>query len=193
MRAFKIAGLLLAGIVLGAGAGAALWYTPGAPAAFTPSAVSTMERTPLDAAPAAAVDAPAPGFSLQDLQGRKVALADLRGTAVIVNFWATWCGPCREELPLLDAAAGRYAGALSVLAVETGEPESEIRTYLEPLGLASLTVLLDPSSAVRDLYLVRGLPTTFFIDSGGIIRRIKIGTLDSAEIESALSNLGVTP
>jgi cytochrome c biogenesis protein CcmG/thiol:disulfide interchange protein DsbE len=193
MRALKVAGLLLAGIALGAGVGAALWFDPGDSAAFTPGPGSTMDRTPLNAAPAPVLDAPAPVFSLADLDGRSVSLADLRGTAVIVNFWATWCAPCREELPLLDGIAGRHTGALSILAVETGEPENEVRNYLEPLGLASLTVLLDPSSVARDQYLVRGLPTTFFIDSEGIIRRIKIGTLDSAEIESILPNLGVSP
>jgi hypothetical protein len=80
-----------------------------------------------------------------------------------------------------------------VIGVETGEPESEVRSFAESLSLAWMTILLDPSFHARDLYLVRGLPTSFFIDSKGVIQRIKIGSLDAAEIDSILVQMGVAP
>jgi cytochrome c biogenesis protein CcmG, thiol:disulfide interchange protein DsbE len=189
MRAIKLIGILLLGTALGAGFGAALWYAPGA-SASTP-VLPAMETTPLTAAPAPVVDAPAPDFSLAGLDNRTTALADLRGKIVILNFWATWCDPCREELPLLDGIAKTYADSLTVVAVETGEPVEEVRAFRDELGLEWIRVLTDPAGRIGDLYLVRGLPTTFFIDSTGMIRRIRIGTLNSSDLESTLKQMGV--
>jgi cytochrome c biogenesis protein CcmG/thiol:disulfide interchange protein DsbE len=189
MRAVKLIGMLLLGVALGVGAGAALWYAPGATAS-TPIAPAP-GTTPLTAAPAPVVDAPAPDFSLTGLDGRTTALADLRGKTVILNFWATWCEPCREELPLLDGFARTYAETLAVIAVETGEPVDAVRTFTDSLGLKWIRVLMDPAGQTGGLYLVRGLPTTFFIDSAGIIRRIRIGTLSAADLESTLKQMGV--
>jgi thiol-disulfide isomerase/thioredoxin len=188
-RTVRFFGFLILGIALGAGAGVLLWYSP---AAASPTRIgSTLQTTPLTAAPAPMVDSSAPDFSLAGLDGRTTTLADLRGKAAILNFWATWCDPCRAELPLLDRIARTYAGSLTVLAVDTGEPENDVRAFAESLGLSELRVLLDPAGQVRDLYLVRGYPTTFFVDSGGVIRRIKIGTLNSVELESILNQMGV--
>jgi thiol-disulfide isomerase/thioredoxin len=190
LRNLKFIGLLVLGIALGAGAGAAFWYLPESAA---PASAAGIRTTPLNAAPAPVVDAVAPYFSLPDLHGGTAALSDMRGTAVILNFWATWCEPCRAELPLLDRIAAEGAGSVAVISVDSGEAEGAVRTYIESMELASLRILLDPSGEVRELYLVRGFPTTFFIDSTGVIRRIKIGTLDSAEIESILRTMGATP
>jgi|WetSurMetagenome_2_1015567.scaffolds.fasta_scaffold217368_2 cytochrome c biogenesis protein CcmG, thiol:disulfide interchange protein DsbE len=191
MRVIKLIGVFLLTAALGALAGAALWHAPGAPA--TPSAALAFQTTPLTAAPAPVVGAPAPDFSAADPEGASTALSDLRGKTVILNFWATWCDPCREELPLLNRIAAAYGGSLAVLAVETGDPADLVRAFAGSLELEQLRVLTDPAGRVGDLYLVRGLPTTFFIDPAGVIQRIKIGTLDSAELESILSKMGVTP
>jgi cytochrome c biogenesis protein CcmG, thiol:disulfide interchange protein DsbE len=191
MRAIKLIGVFLLTATLGALAGAALWRVPGAPA--TPPAALSFQTTPLTAAPAPVVGAPAPEFSAMDPDGTPTALLDLRGKTVILNFWATWCDPCREELPLLAGVAKTYADSLTVLAVETGEPAEEVRAFSSELGLEHLRVLTDPAGRIGGLYLVRGLPTTFFIDPAGVIRRIKIGTLDSGELESILSLMGVEP
>jgi thiol-disulfide isomerase/thioredoxin len=191
MSAGKIFVLLLAGATLGAGAGAALWFAPGSPAPIPPLSSTARPNAAITAVPAPIVGAPAPGFSLGDLRGRSLALSSLRGRAVLLNFWATWCEPCREELPMLDGIARKYAENLSVIGVETGDPGDAVRSFTDPLALTSITILLDPSFAARDLYLVRGLPTSFFIDSGGTVRRIKIGTLDSAETDTILAGMGV--
>jgi thiol-disulfide isomerase/thioredoxin len=191
MRAVKLTGFFLLAAVIGALAGAALWYAPGIPAA-TPT-VSPSLITPLTAAPAPVLGAPAPDFSAADPDGALTALSDLRGKTVILNFWATWCEPCREELPLLEKIAGTYGDSLTVIAIETGEPAHQVRAFSDSLGLEEIRVLTDPAGRIGGLYLVRGLPTTFFIDPAGVIRRIKIGTLDSDELESILSQMGVKP
>lgn len=191
MRAALRIGLVLVGTVLGAGIGLLLWFAPAAPPSADPAAA--VRAATLSPAPAPVAGSPAPEFSLADLAGDPATLSALRGTAVIVNFWATWCDPCRTELPLLDRIAAGHAGTLAVLAVEAGEPVADVRSFAAELNLSALRILPDPAGRVRDLYIVRGLPTTFFVDGLGIVRRIKIGVLDSAEIESILKDLGVNP
>jgi thiol-disulfide isomerase/thioredoxin len=193
MKSMKTLLLLLLGAALGAGLGLALWFAPSgstSPAAISPS---SMQRTPITPAPAPVVDAPAPDFSLPDLNGKIVRLSDLRGYSVIINFWASWCQSCKGELPLLDQIANDYSGTLRVLAVNTGEPEAVIRSYVAPLSLTTLTVLSDLSSTVQNMYFVLGLPTSFFLDTKGVIRFLKIGTIDSAELKSILLQMGVAP
>jgi thiol-disulfide isomerase/thioredoxin len=192
MSAGKVFVLMLAGAALGVGAGAALWFAPASTTGTFSHPSTAMPNSPITAAPAPIVGAPAPDFSLADLQSRTLKLSSLRGKTVLINFWATWCDPCREELPLLDRIAGKYPNALRVIGVETGDPEDAVRSFLEPLALASITVVLDPALAARDRYLVRGLPTSFFVDSNGIVRQIKIGALDSSEIDTILASMGVT-
>jgi thiol-disulfide isomerase/thioredoxin len=189
MRAALRIALVLVGTVLGAGIGLLLWLAPAAAPSAGPAA--TVCAGTLTPAPAPVVGSPAPEFSLSDLAGEPATLSALRGTAVIVNFWATWCDPCRTELPLLDRIAAEHAGALAVLAVEAGEPAGDVRAFAAELNLSALRILPDPAGRVRDQYIVRGLPTTFFVDREGIVRRMKIGVLDSAEIESILKDLGV--
>ena len=191
MSAGKVFVLLLAGAALGVGAGAAFWFAPGSPAQTFSRPNAALPRTAITAAPAPIVGASAPDFTLTDLQDHSVKLSGLGPKAVLINFWATWCDPCREELPLLDRIAKKYENSLRVIAVETGEPEDAVRSFAESLSIASLTVLLDPSFAVRNLYLVRGLPTSFFIDANGTVGQIKIGALDSSEIDAILSRMGV--
>jgi thiol-disulfide isomerase/thioredoxin len=195
MSAGKIFVLLMAGAALGIGAGAAVWFSPGPPAGVSSASASipALPRTAIAPAPAPIVGAAAPDFTLMDLASQAVTLAAVGRQAVLINFWATWCDPCREELPLLDRISQKYAGSLKVIAVETGESAGQVRAFTAQLSITSLTVLLDPAFVVRDLYLVRGLPTSFFIDSNGTVRRIKIGVLDSSEIDSILSQMGVAP
>ena len=191
MSAGKVFVLIIAGAALGVGAGAALWFTPGSPTGTSIHSATALPNAPITAAPAPIIGAPAPDFSLLDLRGRTLELSSLRGKAVLINFWATWCEPCREELPLLDRIAKKYPDGLSVIGVETGDPEDAVRSYIEALAPTSITVLLDPSFAARDLYLVRGLPTSFFIDASGTVRQMKIGALDASEIDTILADMGV--
>ena len=104
-----------------------------------------------------------PGFRLLALDGQPVRSSDLKGKVVVLNFWATWCGPCKEEMPALDRLQKRFdAQDVAVLTVTTDAQRDGIAGFLRQLDL-SLPVLLDESREVSDAFTVRGLPTTFVI------------------------------
>jgi thiol-disulfide isomerase/thioredoxin len=115
---------------------------------------------------------------LQDLDGRRFDLAELRGRVVVVNFWATWCGPCKEELPSLQRLREKTAGKpVEVLTVNYGEMAERVRPFFEKEGLA-LRVLLDTQKAAGREWGVGGLPMTFVVDANGRARYRAVGELD---------------
>ena len=114
-------------------------------------------------------------LTLMGLSGESVSLEEFRGQPVIVNFWASWCGPCRAEMPALEQVAMRYADeGVVVLLVNQGEGERTISGFLAEVGL-TLPVLLDSDLNATRLYRVQALPTTFFIDREGRIQDLTIG------------------
>jgi peroxiredoxin len=119
----------------------------------------------------------APDFSLPTLDGDVIRLSDLRGKPVILNFWATWCPPCREEMPDLELIWQQYnQGDVMVLGIDQGEAPQVVEAFIQQTVGTTFPILLDPRQAVgRDLYWVRSLPTTFFIDPDGIIQEIYVG------------------
>jgi peroxiredoxin len=138
--------------------------------------------------PAPAVGHPAPDFTLTTLTGETFALSDLRGKPVVLNFWATWCPPCRAELPELQAAAERYAGELVIAGVNQAETADSVARFADGLGLRFL-VPLDTDAQVSRLYGARSLPTTFFIDRDGIVRQIQIGPVTEATLAQLLRSV----
>ncbi|HEY65307.1 MAG TPA: TlpA family protein disulfide reductase [Caldilineae bacterium] len=123
----------------------------------------------------ARVDFLAPDFTLNNLDGDPVSLSDYQGQVVILNFWATWCPPCREEMPTLEEVyRDRVRDGLVVLGVNQMEPADRVREFLESLNL-TFPVVLDTRGEVARLYRVRAYPTTYFIDRGGVIRDMVIG------------------
>jgi peroxiredoxin len=140
--------------------------------------------------PAPVVGHTAPDFELATPAGEIIRLSDYRGTPVIVNFWATWCGPCRAEFPEFQEAAVDNAGSLVIIGVNstsTDQAES-IPAFLEEFGI-TFPIVLDEQGDVVDLYRVLGLPTTVFIDSNGVINEVFTGPLNKAYIESKISEL----
>jgi cytochrome c biogenesis protein CcmG, thiol:disulfide interchange protein DsbE len=137
---------------------------------------------------APAIGYPAPDFTLTTLSGEEFKLSSLRGRPVVLNFWATWCPPCRAELPELKAAGERYAGQVAVIAVNQAETEATVAKLAPELGL-TFPVPLDKSGAVSRLYRVRSLPTTFFIGRDGIIRQIQSGPLTEAVLAQLLKTI----
>ena len=131
---------------------------------------------------------PLPDLTLQTLQGRSVALASLRGQPLVVNLWATWCPPCRRELPLLIEAAQRQTGGRIVL-VNEGETAAQVAAYLQSQHLGSPEVLLDPGNRLLSAYQSPGLPTTLFIDAEGRVRRLHIGELSKATLQQGIAAL----
>jgi thiol-disulfide isomerase/thioredoxin len=122
--------------------------------------------------------APAPDFTLHDLAGRPVRLADFRGRVVFLNFWATWCAPCREEIPALQTLARDLAArGLVVLAVNYEERPDVVRAFARDTDLG-LAVLLDADGAAARQYRVTGLPASFFVDRGGALVGSVFGVRD---------------
>lgn len=123
----------------------------------------------------------APGFTL-DLLGsnkpnEKISLSDLRGQVVMINFWATWCPPCREEMPAIQSVYEDYQDeGFVVLAVNTTfqDNEFDIIDFIDEYGL-SFPVLLDRSGEVSQKYQLRGLPSTYFVDKKGVIQTVIVG------------------
>ena len=131
----------------------------------------------------------APDFELEDLAGDTVRLSDYRGKVVVLNFWATWCVPCRLELPILEGLPDKYdANDLIVLAVNQGETQFEVAAFAEENELP-FTVLLDPQMSVGMAYKARTIPTTFVVDADGVIQYKRIGALIPNELDLAIRPL----
>jgi cytochrome c biogenesis protein CcmG/thiol:disulfide interchange protein DsbE len=136
--------------------------------------------------------APAPDFALEQLDGGPLSLSEHRGQIVLVNFWATWCAPCRLEMPALQDRFERYRNqGFVVLAVNDEEPAGDVREYVEELGL-TFPVLLDPSGQVQQLYAVHGYPSSYLIDRAGTIHLVQIGILSEDQLDRSLRELGLT-
>lgn len=133
---------------------------------------------------------PAPEFELTSLEGDAVSLSDFRGQAVMINFWAIWCQPCRAELPLIQDFADRYQDELAVLAINMGEDRTNVEHFVNEFDY-DLIFLLDPSSSVAPKFMVRGLPTSVFIDEDGWIQGMHIGLLNESLLSDYLSQVGV--
>jgi peroxiredoxin len=129
------------------------------------------------------VDQPAPELTLFDLDGNVVALTDLIGEVVLLNNWATWCPPCRGEMPEFQAYYEKYQDkGFQILAVEAGEPEEEVRRFVEEQGLEFI-VLLDPDNISLITFQHSSLPTTFVIDRQGHLRLAWLGSINMPTLE----------
>ena len=121
----------------------------------------------------ALIEKPAPDFTLRDLRGNQVSLSDFRGQPVVLNFWATWCSPCRVEIPHLEALYTKYKDqGLVVLGMNTETDYMKVKHFAEPQ--ISYTVLLDGGTQAQG-YDVSGIPCTYYIDRAGIIQHRSVG------------------
>jgi thiol-disulfide isomerase/thioredoxin len=117
-------------------------------------------------------------FTLPALDGSRVKLSDLKGSVVVVDFWASWCVPCKKELPALDALARQYAEAkkpVVVLAIGIDKDRGNARKLIDALKVGSLRVLLDPDGKVPSDYDVPTMPTSVVIDAKGLVRHVNAG------------------
>ena len=121
------------------------------------------------------VGAVAPDFVLQEAgTGRPIRLSDYRGKPVVLNFWATWCGPCREEMPLFEKTYVDRKGEVVVLALDYRETDALVGAFQEDFKV-TFPLLMDRDGEVRAQYGAQGLPATFFIDRDGIVRAQNLG------------------
>ena len=133
----------------------------------------------------------APDFTLQTTDGGSVNLSDFRGKVVILNFWATWCGPCEFETPFFQAIHDEQADkGVVVLAIDVKESGSTVRNFANSKGM-TYQILLDTNAKVAQQYCIPNvLPVTLFIDAEGVIKASKVGAFQNeAEIESILDSM----
>lgn len=131
----------------------------------------------------------APPFKLLTPTSEPLALNDFRGKFTIINFWATWCQPCRREMRELQRLYDTHRGNLHVLAVNLGESADAVRNWSEQLGL-SYDLLLDPHNDVAMRYQIRGQPTTYLLDSAHRIQQVYYGPVPFGKLQQDLANLG---
>jgi len=156
---------------------------------------ASAEGDPMAAAnslpPAPTVGHPAPEFSLLTLDGDEIRLSELRGKPVIINFWASWCGPCRLEMPDLQATHLEQGDGLTVLGVNLTERDSnldEVAGFIEELGV-TFPIVLDTEGEVADLYRVRGQPASIFVDADGVVSTVFYGIVNEQFIQDRISEL----
>lgn len=166
---------------------ALLVLTACGPAAVAPAPTlpATVVR-PTGAATATPSPMQAHDFSLPSLTGEQVALHALRGRWVLVNFWATWCNPCREEMPYLQALAERHAADLVVLSVNMRESSVEVQPFVDQFGI-TFPILLQPDDAMLLEYAPRGLPLTYVVAPDGAIALIHYGALQPQQFDAWLA------
>lgn len=137
------------------------------------------------------IGAPAPEVTLKDLDGKDVSLSQYKGQVVLVNFWATWCDPCRDEMPSIGRLRAALGGQrFEVLAVNLGEPESRIRAFRQKLSM-DFPVLLDRDTAVAKAWNARILPASFIVGPDGRIAFSHLGELDWSQesVRQKIANL----
>ncbi|MBU6424587.1 MAG: TlpA family protein disulfide reductase [Chloroflexota bacterium] len=128
----------------------------------------------------------APDFAWVAPDGRTVRLSSLRGHPVVLDFWATWCVPCKTEMPLLDKAAAAHRG-VRFLAVDLDEDGTTIRAYFDQMRITALEPVLDVGLQTSYRYGVVSVPSAFFIDAHGIIRRVQTGEMDASMLQAGLA------
>jgi thiol-disulfide isomerase/thioredoxin len=154
---------------------AAIWYyTDAATVPAAPEAGVTHGKT-------------APGFTLNKLDGTPVTVGK-PGKITVLNFWTTWCPPCREEMPELEKFSQKYRGNVLFAAINLQEPPGKVRAYLDQNGF-SMPVLLDEDGRVGGMFAIRAIPTTIILDLNGVIKFRKSGPVTSTELETVIAEL----
>ncbi len=142
-----------------------------------------LERMGFEAKPKGMVGSEAPDFELKSTRGETVKLSELKGSVVLLDFWATWCGPCRKAIPFLSRLYSEYSDrGLVILSINLGESSDVVLEFANRHKMA-WTVLLDPEGAVADFYNVRAIPTFVVIDKDGMVRYRESGYSQSVERE----------
>lgn len=133
----------------------------------------------------------APAFTLTSLDGETVSLSDYAGRPVLVNFWASWCPPCRDEFPaLVRAYADHREDGLEILGVTYNDQAEQARAFAEESG-AEWPILSDPDHEAWDAFSPVGPPTSYFVDADGIVQRVHIGAVDEEQLASHLTAIGL--
>lgn len=186
--------LLLVAILLLSGCASVADVVPGLSSVARPGRIGTAPPSSPPPRAGASLEAQsvagmAPDFTLPTLEGNEVTLSDLRGQPVLINFWATWCPPCRFEMPAMQRVYERYKDkGLVILAVNYREDKERIRPFVEELGITFI-ILLDLDGVVANQYRVLGLPTTYFVDRNGKVTNVRVGAMNEEFMEANVQEL----
>ncbi|MFC4769874.1 redoxin domain-containing protein [Effusibacillus consociatus] len=132
----------------------------------------------------------APDFSLPDLVGNQLSLTDLRGKVILLNFWGSWCDPCKKEMPDLEQVYQAYKDkGVVVLGVNIGESKVTAKGFMDRLGITFPTVLDADRDVTLNKYKIGPIPTSFFIDRKGVIQHVYTGPMSAGYIENQIQTL----
>ena len=123
----------------------------------------------------------APEFTLNTLEGKPVSLSEFRGTPVVLEFWATWCGPCRRQFPKMARIHEKYEGQVNFIMVNTAEDAATVRAFADQVEVPGI-ILMDPTDKVGERYGTRILPSLFFIDAEGVVQASVPGALKDMDL-----------
>jgi thiol-disulfide isomerase/thioredoxin len=194
---------LLTGVVVTAIIAGSIWVLSGATAPWQPAppppvptkVAIVRTNLPDDARGKASgrEGAPAPNFEWESPGGTRHTLAELRGQPVVLNIWATWCGPCRAEMPALQRVAQSEPG-VKFIELNYQEQQDQVWTFFDRLELRDLVPIIDPNGETAHRYGLLGVPNTWFIDADGIVRRWEQGgPIDEAAIRRGIAAARGTP
>ncbi|MGC8856015.1 MAG: TlpA family protein disulfide reductase [Anaerolineae bacterium] len=162
-------------IVLGA---TAMIFLPRAGTASLPESSSDLSAIPVE------VNFPAPVLELSDVQGKPASLQDYQGQVVLVNLWATWCPPCKAEMPTLEAFYQDYRDkGFTIIAINDGDPAEDVTQFVKKYGL-TFSVWLDPTyKASEQAFKTRNLPSSYVIDRNGTVRLMWVGQITRNKLD----------
>ncbi len=133
---------------------------------------------------------PAPEFTVQDINGKAISLSDFRGRPVLINFWTTWCPPCRAEMPDIEKVYQKYKDkSLVVLGISVGEDRETVAKYLEKGGFSWIFLVDQIGETFTMRYRGAAFPSSFFVDKDGIIQDVSIGALNEKGLETKLEKI----
>jgi cytochrome c biogenesis protein CcmG/thiol:disulfide interchange protein DsbE len=142
--------------------------------------------------PSPLIGKPMPSFTLTTLDGQPLDSSSLRGKPVLLNFWASWCGPCVDEHPVLLDAERRFGDRLAIIGVLYQDTVHDARAFLVKHGDGGWPSLTDADSRTALNFGVTGPPETYFVDADGVVRAKQIGPLDTPTLNAMLAEIGVT-
>ncbi len=150
-------------------------------------------KNPTDKSPVAEVGRAGPDFLLETPQGGTLRLSDLQGQPVLLNFWASWCGPCRAEMPELVAAYEQHrTQGLVIVAVNLQEPNGTVLDFADEFGM-TFPIVIDRDGELADAWRlggpIEGIPTSYFVDPTGVIRELFYGPMTEEALEERLATI----